>query len=137
MGIATEMASAKCQGEIVVYLAVSLLANARTLRTNSDRFERAWRDLRRRDLLFRAIPLSFVPCAVLIIVVLNAMYGDVPREFGRWVGGGWIAAFFAAGAYRRRFRCPHCSELFFGRGLSNNSARCAHCQWPAHATVAR
>jgi hypothetical protein len=27
---------------------------------------------------------------------------------------------FRGRAYRRRFRCPRCSELFFGRGLSNS-----------------
>ena len=41
MGIAREVASAKCQGGIVVFLAVSLLANPGALRTNSDRFRKA------------------------------------------------------------------------------------------------
>jgi hypothetical protein len=41
---------------------------------------------------------------VVIIMVLSAMYGDVPRHFARWVGGEWIAAYLAMGVYRRRVR---------------------------------
>jgi|SRR6516165_2076785 len=28
-----------------------------------------------------------------MIAVVNALYGNVPRRFGRWLGGGWLAAF--------------------------------------------
>ena len=93
----------------------------------------AWTDLRRRELLFRFVALSFVPLIFLTIAVVNALYGDLPQQFGRWVGGGWIAAFLVAGLYRRWFRCPRCSARFFAHGASLVAERCANCRLPAYA----
>jgi hypothetical protein len=81
-----------------------LSAEASELRVAHRKYEQAWRDLRRRDMLFRIVALSFVPGVLVIMAGFNAMYGDVPRHFGRLVGGGWIVAFFVVGTYRRRFR---------------------------------
>ena len=90
-------------------------------------FERAWGDLHRRDLILRLVALSFLPGVAVLILLTNWAYGDVPWDFGRWVGGGWIAVFVAAGIYRRFFRCPGCHQLFFGWGFSHKSNVCAHC----------
>jgi len=93
-------------------------------------YERAWGDLHRRNLFLRLVALSFLPGVAVLILLTNWAFADVPRHFGRWVGGAWIAAFVAAGLYRRCFRCPRCRELLFGRRFSYNSNACAHCGLP-------
>ena len=90
-------------------------------------YENAWYDLRRRELLIRLVALSFLPGVGVLILVTNWGYGDAPEHFGRWVGGGWIAAFLVAAIYRRCFRCPRCDNLYFGRRFSYSPDVCAHC----------
>ena len=100
----------------------------------SDEYERAWTDLRRRTLVTRLVALSFLPGVVTLIVLMNGAYGDVPEQFGRWVGGTWFAAFFSACVYRRGFRCPRCRDHFFDRSSFHSGAMCVTCDLPLWAS---
>jgi hypothetical protein len=75
-------------------------------------YERGWADLRRRDQLIRLVALSSLPVVAILILFTSCIYGDAPEHFGRWVSGRWLAAFFSACVYRRKFRCPRCRYSF-------------------------
>jgi hypothetical protein len=75
-------------------------------------YEQSWNDLRRRGRLVWLIAASFVPGVLVLIAVESVLFDDVPEHFGRWVGSGWLAAFYMATVYRRGFRCPRCHHLF-------------------------
>jgi hypothetical protein len=87
-------------------------------------FARAWGDLHCRDVLLRLVALSFIPGVAVLILLTNRPYGDVPWDFGRWVGGGWIGFFVAARLYRRCFRSPRCH---LGWDFPHKSNVCAYC----------
>jgi hypothetical protein len=76
---------------------------------------RAWRDLRRRELLFWFFVLSYVPSILLIIVVVNVIDHDAPEHLGMYFSGAWLAGFVATSLYRQNFRCPRCYHFFFRR----------------------
>jgi len=96
----------------------------------SGEYERAWADLRRRDRLIRLVALSSLPGLAILILFTCTIYGDVPEHFGRWVGGSWLAAFFSACVYRRRFRCPRCRYHFFERISFHSGSTCGRCSLP-------
>ena len=88
-----------------------------------------WCDLRRRDLLCRLVTISFLPRIALSLLGVIVFRSDVPHGFGIWVGGGWIAALFAAQFYRLFFRCPRCTRYYFQDGLNRqpHAQNCLHC----------
>ena len=98
-------------------------------------YERSWRDLRRRELLFWLVVLSYLPGVLLTILAVSLFRYDVPDQFAFWVGGGWIASYLALAFYRRGFRCPRCHDFFLrrGRNQTSSSHTCAHCELPCWA----
>jgi hypothetical protein len=66
---------------------VSLCAHGRTTVLAGGEYERGWADLRRRDLLIRLVALSSLPGVAILILFASYIYGEVPEQFGRWVGG--------------------------------------------------
>jgi hypothetical protein len=111
----------------------SQVLTAMSLMVSASKYEPCWQDLQRRNLLVWFVAISFVPGVLLLIVAANVWLGDVPKYFGRWVGGCWIAAFALVGIYRRRFQCPRCQQRFFGRGSAESTKKCAHCDLPLWA----
>src|SRR6516165_10426558 len=79
------------------------------------KYLRAWRDLRRRELLFWFFVLSYVPGILLIIVVVNVFEHDAPEHIGIYFSAAWLAGFVGTSLYRQNFRCPRCHQLFFSR----------------------
>jgi hypothetical protein len=103
-----------------------------TFRKTDADYEQNWRDLRRRELAFWTVVLSYLPAMGLTILVASLLHHDVPKDFAIWIGGGWIAVYIGASLYRRRFRCPRCHNFFFRRGGDQSSSppTCAHCALP-------
>ena len=100
---------------------------------------RSWRDLRRREVLFWLVVLSYVPGILLIIWIVNEIRDDVPEHMFAFLSAAWIAAFVAAAAYRQRFRCPRCGQLLFRRliGFGPDSPKCLSCRLPRWASNRR
>jgi hypothetical protein len=103
----------------------------------SPNYEHGWRDLRRRELAFWTIVLTYLPAVGLTMLALGLLHQDVPKNFAVWVGGGWIAIYIVASLCRRRFRCPRCRNFYFRRGDDQRSSRpiCAHCALPCWTTT--
>ena len=78
-------------------------------------YQRSWRDLRRRELLFWFFVLSYVPGILLIIVIANIFEHDLPEHMGMYFSGAWLAGFAGASFHRQNFRCPRCHQFFFRR----------------------
>lgn len=95
--------------------------------------ERSWRDLRRREVAFWTVVLSYLPAVGLAILAAGLLSYDVPRNLAVWVAGGWIAFYVAASLHRRGFRCPRCHNLYFRRGQTSSARACAHCTLPCWA----
>jgi hypothetical protein len=93
------------------------------------KYLRAWRDLRRRELLFWFFVLSYVPGILLIIVVVNVFEHDAPEHIGIYFSSAWLAGFVGTSLYRQNFRCPRCHRFFFRRYMLVDpySRNCVHC----------
>jgi len=92
-------------------------------------YQRSWRHLRRRELLFWFFVLSYVPGILLIIVIANVFAHDLPEHIGMYFSGAWLAGFAAASFYRQNFRCPRCHQFFFRRFMfvDPESRSCVNC----------
>jgi hypothetical protein len=90
---------------------------------------RSWRDLRRRELLFWFLVLSYVSGFLLIIVAVNVFNHDVPEHLGIYFSGVWLAGFVGASRYRQNFRCPRCHHFFFHRfrPIEPHARNCVNC----------
>lgn len=74
-------------------------------------YARAWRDCRRRRFALQTVQLSCVP-----MLVLACYWASIHRQVaGAWLAAGWFLAFFSAGVWLKRFRCPRCGKLFYWR----------------------
>jgi hypothetical protein len=93
------------------------------------KYLRAWRDLRRRELLFWFFVLSYVPGILLIIVVVNVFEHDAPEHIGIYFSAAWLTGFVGTSLYRQNFRCPRCHQFFFRRYMLVDpySRSCVHC----------
>jgi hypothetical protein len=104
-------------------------------------YEDQWRDLHRRIRLFWFVFLGGGVGVALSGIALDHLSPSLANYAVPWIGGGWLAAFAAAGVYRSTFRCPRCRNLFFlwGRGWNNPySQKCAHCgvqRWSSGETA--
>jgi len=76
-------------------------------------YDDQWRDLRKRGRLFWFVFLGWVPAELLILNTLDSISPGLGNRAFLWVGGLFMVAFFAAGIYRDRFRCPRCGEFYF------------------------
>ena len=92
-------------------------------------YQRSWRDLRRRELLFWFFVLSYVPGILLIIVLVNVFEHDLPEHLGMYFSGAWLAGFAGASFHRQNFRCPRCHQFFFRRFMfvDPESRSCVNC----------
>ena len=93
------------------------------------KYLRAWRDLRRRELLFWSFVLSYVPGILLIIVVVNVFERDAPEHIGIYFSAAWLTGFVETSLYHQNFRCPRCHRFFFRRYMLVDpySRNCVHC----------
>jgi len=99
----------------------------------------AWRDYRRRRLVFWAVFLGYVPGVMLILFAvglpLSALSGIKPDYFAYPVAGAWMLAFLIASVRLSWFRCPCCHKWFFATFWYHNplAQECVHCGLPKWA----
>ena len=75
-------------------------------------YRAAWRDRRRRMLIFKSVQIAFFP--IIIGFALMWPSGVVPRQ-ALLVFPFWFIAYLAAGVWLNRFRCPRCGNLYYWR----------------------
>jgi hypothetical protein len=96
-------------------------------------YSTAWRDLSRRQLIFWAAFLSFVPGGIVIGLVvglpLSALIGVSPDYFFYPVAISWMLIFSIAAQRVVKFRCPRCHQFFFAKWWCRNAfaRKCVHC----------
>ena len=96
-------------------------------------FVAGWRDLQCRQLLVSLIALTYIPCMIIISLVLDSISYRLVHPALPAVA--WTVAFAAAAFYRSRFRCPRCHARFFRH--DKFARACAHCGLPQWAAAER
>ncbi len=96
----------------------------------------AWRDRKRRMLVFKATQFAGLPI-ILGAVYLSSSYPGLPHllpKQGLLVIPAWSLAYIAAGIWLNRFPCPRCGQLFYWRleikgylQRQKNWRNCRHC----------
>ena len=101
----------------------------------------AWRDYRKRRLVFWAVFLGYIP-GVLVLFVgiglpISALIGIKPDYFFYPIAGSWMLAFMIAGLRTGLFRCPRCGKWFFATWWYRNpfAGKCVHCGLPKWANT--
>jgi hypothetical protein len=93
-------------------------------------YEDAWRDRRRRMVIFKAVQISFFPM-LLVCWYLSSIRPEwrrLPIAFPAWFIG-----YMAAGVWLNRFRCPRCGKFYYWRvqlkGSMERQKRWRECHW--------
>jgi hypothetical protein len=75
-------------------------------------YAKAWRDRRRRMIVFKTVQISFLP-TILVLWFLSSLHPD----WGKVILAvpTWLIAYVAAGVWLNRFRCPRCGKLYYWR----------------------
>ena len=99
----------------------------------------AWRDCRKRTIIFWIVFLGYMPgVGVIFFAVgpsLAALTGIKLNDSGIMIAFCWMVAFAITGFRLSLFRCPRCGQSFFwGSWYTNTFARkCVHCGLPKWA----
>ena len=99
----------------------------------------AWRDYRKRTIVFWVVFLSYVPGVAAIFFAIGpslaALTGIKPDNIGMMIALCWMIAFAIAGFRLSLFRCPRCGEPFFSTWWYGNlfARQCVHCGLPKWA----
>jgi hypothetical protein len=93
----------------------------------------AWRDYRKRRLIFWTVALAYAPGVTAITICvglpLSALSGIKPDYFFFFIGGSWMLAMVVAGWRIVLFPCPRCGKWFSSTLLYRNpfTTKCLHC----------
>jgi hypothetical protein len=90
----------------------------------------AWKDYRRRRLLWFVVWLGGVPIVFAISYpLMQLLHSDLPFYI---FGGGWMVLFLIVSMRLEWFKCPRCHHWFFMTWWYHNplSRRCVHCGLP-------
>jgi hypothetical protein len=99
----------------------------------------AWRDFRRRRLIYWVVFLGYVPGAFALFVgvglPISAFIGIAPDYFFYAIAGSWMLAWLISGLRARLFPCPRCHKWFFATWWYSNpfARKCVHCGLPKWA----
>jgi hypothetical protein len=102
----------------------------------NSRYAEAWRDRRRRMVLFKTIQFLFLPMILAAAVISSKLPGtyrkSMPQAFIALPI--WFVAYVAAGVWLNRFRCPRCGKFYYWRlewkgsvERQKNWRNCHHC----------
>jgi predicted Zn-dependent protease len=96
------------------------------------RYAAAWRDRKRRFIVFRVVQLSLFALVLALWLVTRKHPYVAPRPV--LLGfGGWFIAYMIAGAWLNRFRCPRCGKLYYWRwelkGSTERQKRWSDCHY--------
>ena len=75
-------------------------------------YAKAWRDRRRRMIVFKTVQISFLPM-ILLLWYLSSF--RPPRSTAILAVPAWFIAYVAAGIWLNGFRCPRCGKLYYWR----------------------
>jgi hypothetical protein len=93
----------------------------------------AWRDYRKRTIIFWIAFLGYVPGVAAIFFAIGpslaALTGIEPNNIGMMIALCWMIAFAILAIRRSLFRCPRCGGAFFSTLWYTNSfaRKCVHC----------
>jgi len=77
----------------------------------------AWRDFRRRRMIFWAVFLGYVPCVLALFFVVGlpvASLTEVKSDYFFYaIALCWMAAFLVTSIRAAHFPCPRCGKRFF------------------------
>jgi len=98
--------------------------------TKSSQIQISWDEYRRRRRWFFIVWLTYLPGAVLVAHLLQALLGS--EHVSAVVVGLWMLAFAITGGRLGSFPCPRCHRPFFRRDLISNplTGECLHCGFP-------
>jgi len=84
----------------------------------TERYAEAWRDRRRRMVVFKTVQISLLPM-IPVLWYLSSMYPT--RQLPILAVPAWFIAYMAAGLWLNRFRCPRCGKLYYWRAQLKGS----------------
>jgi hypothetical protein len=99
----------------------------------------AWRDYRKRRLIFWAATFGYVPGVVILIagvgLPISAVTGIKLDYFVYSIAGGWLLAIVMASWREASFKCPRCGNRFFSTWWHRIGyvRQCVHCGLPRWA----
>src|SRR5260221_5189707 len=103
-------------------------------------YSAAWRDYRRRRLIFWAVFLGYTPGGFVLFFVgglpIAIHTGISPDYLFYPIAGSWMLAFLIASWLVGLFCCPRCRKWFFATWWYRNpfARKCVHCGLPKWAT---
>jgi len=101
----------------------------------------AWRDYRKRILVFWAVFLGYMPGVLVLFfgigLPISALIGIKPDYFFYPLAGSWMLAFLIASLRAGLFCCPRCGKWFFATWWYRNplTRKCVHCGLPKWANT--
>jgi hypothetical protein len=106
------------------------------------RYAAAWRDRRRRMVVFKTIQILFFPmivgAAFISLEYPSAYQKSMPQALLAFPA--WFVVYIAAGLWLNQFRCPRCGKLYYWRLEWKGSLErqrkwrdCHHCGLPQDA----
>jgi hypothetical protein len=87
---------------------------------STEHYAEAWRDRRRRMVVFKTVQLSLLPM-IPVLWYLSSMYPT--RQLPILAFPAWFIAYMAAGLWLNRFRCPRCGKLYYWRAQLKGSVQ--------------
>jgi endogenous inhibitor of DNA gyrase (YacG/DUF329 family) len=100
----------------------------------------AWRDFRRRRMIFCAVFLGYMPGVLALFFVVGlplASLTEVKSDYFFYaIALCWMAALLVTSIRAAHFPCPGCGKRFFATWWSRNpfARKCLHCDLPKWAT---
>jgi len=100
----------------------------------------AWRDYRKRRLVFWGVFLSYMPGAMALFfgvgLPLSSLTGIKADYFFYPIAGAWMLAFLITRLRITSFLCPRCGKFFFSILWYRHpfASKCVHCGLPKWAT---
>ena len=95
-------------------------------------YAKAWRDRRRRMVVFKTVQISFFPM-ILLLWYLSSIRPESDRVRRVLAVPTWFIAYVAAGVWLNRFRCPRCGKLYYWRvqlkGYMQRQTRSRDCRY--------
>jgi hypothetical protein len=104
--------------------------------TEASRYSAAWRDRRRRMVVFRTVQFLLFPIVLgaEFLSSKNPCVGEDSMPPVLFAFLAWILGYVIAGIWLNRFRCPRCGKLYYWRlewkgalERQKNWRACHHC----------
>lgn len=108
-----------------------------------ERYAEAWQDRRRRMVIFKATQIAGIAVIIGAAYLASVHSRKLNLLHPLLAVPAWFIAYFAAGVWLNRFRCPRCGKFYYWRleweGSMERQKKwrdCRHCGLPQDATPA-